>query len=128
MWWLGQGDEARLEITKPGAPLVSVLTLFSVWLGPDAEVWGNGPSFDNVLLADAFDAVGLPRPWRFSRDRCFRTICALRPDMVMVRNGTHHNALDDAKSQAEHLMRVLAAIGPAPAVSAQPVVAVVVEG
>jgi 3' exoribonuclease, RNase T-like len=112
MWWLGQGDAARLEITKPGAPLTSVLSSFAAWLGEDAEVWGNGATFDNVLLADAYDITGIPRPWRFSRDRCFRTVSALRPDMTIVRNGTHHNALDDARTQAEHLMRVLAAIAP----------------
>ncbi|HET6408579.1 MAG TPA: 3'-5' exonuclease [Chthoniobacteraceae bacterium] len=112
MWWLGQGDAARLEITKPGAPLATVLTIFAIWLGENAEVWGNGATFDNVLLADAYDITGLPRPWRFSRDRCFRTVSALRPDIAIIRGGTHHNALDDAKTQAEHLMKVLAAINP----------------
>jgi 3'-5' exoribonuclease Rv2179c-like domain len=114
MWWLTQEDGARLEITKPGAPLGSVLSLFSVWLGEDVEVWGNGATFDNVLLVDAYDAVGIPRPWRFSRDRCYRTVSALRPDVALVRAGTHHNALDDATAQAEHLMRVLAAMGVTP--------------
>ena len=31
----------------------------------------------------------------------------LRPEVPMARGGTHHNALDDAKSQATHLMAMI---------------------
>lgn len=106
MWWLKQADEARLEITKPGAPLPDVLLRFSTWLPKDAQVWGNGAAFDNVLLADAYDACVLKRPWAFWNDRCYRTMKSLYPNVEMDRSGTHHNALDDAESQAKHLMKV----------------------
>jgi DNA polymerase III epsilon subunit-like protein len=111
MWWLTQPDAARLEITKPGAPLAAVLAMFTVWVGEnDVEIWGNGASFDNVLLSDAYEVAGMPRPWKFYNERCYRTVKNLRPDIQMAREGVHHHALDDARSQAEHLMRILETI------------------
>lgn len=108
MWWLKQADEARLEITKPGKDLREVLIAFASWIGSDdAEMWGNGAAFDNVLLAAAYDSTGMERPWKFWNDRCYRTLKSLRPDVPMDRAGTHHNALDDAESQARHLMAIL---------------------
>jgi DNA polymerase III epsilon subunit-like protein len=109
-WWLMQSEAARLELTKPALPLSQALAQLSAWIGDgDAEVWGNGASFDNALLVAAFFAVGLTPPWKFWNDRCYRTMKATRPDVRLVRTGTHHNALEDAKSQALHLMQIEAA-------------------
>lgn len=108
MWWLKQSDAARKEITRPGGKLSEVLMRFSSWVNDlDAEVWGNGASFDNVLLSDAYDRAQLPRPWKYYNDRCYRTVKNLRPEVPIMRGGTHHNALDDAKSQAKHLMAMI---------------------
>lgn len=110
MWWLAQSDEARMEITKPGDALRQVLEWFTAWVGLAENVtavWGNGENFDNVVLAAAYDALKMLRPWKFSRDRCYRTVAKLHPAVPMVRDGTHHNALDDARSQALHLMAML---------------------
>lgn len=108
MWWLRQADEARLEITKPGKALPEVLESFASWIGcDDALVWGNGAAFDNVLLAVAYDRVGIDCPWKFWNNRCYRTLKGLHPEVPMERAGTHHNALDDAESQARHLMAIL---------------------
>lgn len=107
-WWLCQSDEARRELTLPGLPLTNVLRRFADWLADeDAEVWGNGAASDNVWLADAYRRTGIPTPWSFRNDRCYRTIKSLHPDVPMVQVGDHHNALDDAVSQANHLMRIL---------------------
>lgn len=105
-WWLEQSAAARIEIAAANAlPLAQVLVSFGRWLGEDAaEVWGNGASFDNALLAEAYARCGLARPWPFWMDRCYRTIKALHPAVKIVREGTHHNALDDAATQAAHLM------------------------
>lgn len=109
LWWLKQSNEARLEIAKPGLHICEVLGLFADWVAdPDAEVWGNGSGFDNVLLGDAYDRAMRHRPWKFWNDRCYRTIKSMHPEVPMPRTGTHHNALDDAKTQALHLMAILA--------------------
>lgn len=109
LWWMQQEEVARLEITKPGVHLNVALSLFSKWYGDNAsvEVWGNGATFDNVLLNDAYNAVQLERPWSYRADRCYRTVKALRPDIPAPKVGTLHNALDDAKLQALHLIEIL---------------------
>lgn len=121
LWWMGQGDEARKELISPGKPLADVLTAFAVWLDTtDAEMWGNGADFDNVILNEAYDRLGIPCPWKFYNNRCYRTVRKLRPDIPMERTGTYHNALDDARTQAIHLMKVMDAINPTPALVPPP--------
>lgn len=106
VWWMQQSAESRIEIAAGGGkPLADVLGEFGAWLGEEpTEIWGNGASFDNVLLDEAFRACGLKRPWAFWMDRCYRTMKERHPEVKLVRKGTHHNALDDAESQAMHLM------------------------
>ena len=66
-----------------------------------------GAGFDNVIIENAYKAVGMKRPWTPWDDRCYRTI----KDMVHItedeREGSHHNALDDAIHQANHLIKIL---------------------
>lgn len=112
LWWLGQSDEARSEIIKPGNSIEDALKLFQAWVFgcgkfEEIEMWGNGASFDNVLLSVAFEKCKIARPWKYSNDRCYRTLKNLFPDIEIVRDGTHHNALDDARSQALHMTRLL---------------------
>lgn len=108
-WWLQRSDDARQELVKPGVPLPVALECFSIWFGtnPETDVWGNGAIFDNALLIAAFQAVGRRWPWADFRDRCYRTVKKLWPSVPLIRTGTHHNALDDARDQALHLMELL---------------------
>ncbi len=110
MWWLQQEEAARKAITEPGIPLVNALTDFSKWVGKDAVIWGNGATFDNVILANAYDALSMKRPWCYYNNRCYRTIKAFFPKIKLKRIGVMHNALDDAKSQAGHLIEILKAM------------------
>lgn len=108
-WWLKQSEPARLELTKPAEDIGSVLAQFESWLGSDDfEVWGCGSDFDNALAAEAWHRVfGTPPPWKFWNNRCYRTLKALFPHITLPREGTHHNALDDAIHQALHAMLIL---------------------
>lgn len=107
-WWMDQCDEARAEFQKPASNIREVLLDFSNWFPEGAEVWGNGATADNVWLTDAYRRCGIERPWGFRQDRCYRTLKSLRPEIEIEVNGTHHNALDDARNQALHLLRLLA--------------------
>lgn len=107
LWWLAQSDAARAEICKPGTALRAVLGLFSNFVGSrETRIWGNGASFDNAILAEAYRRDGSVLPWDFWNDRCYRTVKASAPLVKLARVGTYHNALDDAKSQALHLIEI----------------------
>lgn len=107
MWWMKQSDEARSQFDRQSEHLRTALMLFTQWIGDNAIVWGNGSDFDNVILANAYKKCGLTVPWRFWNNRCYRTIKNLNHDIKMARTGTYHNAVDDAESQANHLLRIL---------------------
>lgn len=111
-WWMGQTEEGR-EVFKDtcAMDLARALREFSDWIDKevcdtqDVKVWGNGASFDNVILKNAYNRCAIKEPWRHWNDRCYRTVknmCSLK----MKRHGTYHNALDDAISQAQHLVSI----------------------
>lgn len=112
MWWMQQSDEARRAFKfneTEGIYLTDALQQFSTWIGQfgtkkTIEIWGNGAAFDNVVLASAYKNTGYEYPCEFWNDKCYRTIKGLRPDIKIPRSGTHHNALDDAESQAKHMI------------------------
>lgn len=112
-WWMQQSDEARKVFSETNDSLFNVLSAFTRFIGTSneakrkAKVWGNGADFDNVLLAEAYKAVNLDAPWMFYNNRCYRTLKNLFPGVELERQGVYHNALDDAKTQAEHLVRIL---------------------
>lgn len=109
-WWKDQSPEAQQVLVEAESSVVSIkeaLQRFGDWLDPNTTLWGNGSDFDNAMLQEAFKLCGLKQPWAFWNNRCYRTM----KNMVKVhhkRQGTHHNALDDARHQAEHLMKILA--------------------
>jgi len=103
LWWAKQSPLARAVFDDPArVSLREALQRFSRFATKGDKVWGNGASFDNAVLSNAYRALGLPLPWDFWDDRCYRTISALIPQKRQ-QSGTHHNALDDAISQATHL-------------------------
>ena len=81
LWWLKQGDEARQAITVKGVSLRSALLNFKKWAGKDALIWGNGATFDNVILANAYDKSKVERPWHYSANRCYRTLKSFYPNV-----------------------------------------------
>lgn len=114
VWWLGQSDDARKLFTEEQAYAldldVALQSLNSAVAAANPEgVWGNGASFDNTILAESYRRAGVTPAWKFWQDRCFRTMKNAYANLVPApeREGTHHNALDDAKYQAAHLQLIL---------------------
>lgn len=106
-WWLDKPKEAQEALLKDPVPLWVALGDFREWLGEVDEVWGNGSDFDNLILRTAYENWDADSPWSHRANRCYRTVCSMAPDVKLERCGTHHNALDDATSQAVHLIRIL---------------------
>jgi len=109
-WWEKQSLEARAVLLDTNATtLEGALRYFNEWLSqfPDTvSIWGNGANFDNPLLACAYDAVGITPYYKFWNERCYRTVKNQYPGIKLERTGTYHNALDDARCQAEHLVKI----------------------
>ena len=113
IWWMKQTEAARSLFSEPMQPIAVALSQFSEWMQQrgnknDIRVWGNGAAFDNVILTSAYNRLGLAPPWMFWNDRCYRTIKNLFPKNKAHRIGTHHHALDDARTQAMHLIELSA--------------------
>jgi len=111
-WWMTQDEGARRELTAAlvgGGQPGEVLDEFNLWfrtrqIGP---VWGNGAGFDQPILTTMYQRFGREVPWKFSNERCFRTLKNLFPEVqAPASTGTHHNALDDAVWQANYAVRI----------------------
>lgn len=122
-WWMQQEDDVRKVYTDKGqhvydsieGPLLAFNEFCSKSSGK-VRMWGNGADFDCRWLMkyyQDFDRYSWIEPlkpeWTYSGHRCYRTIKALfnKSHTSLERQGAHHNALDDAKSQALHLMKML---------------------
>jgi len=106
LWWLKQDDAAREEFKTKGDPLYYVLKCLDSFIHKDCRIWGNGASFDNVILENAYGKLKMQVPWKFYHNRCFRTLKNLFPDIKIAENKKKHNALDDAIWQAEYTVEV----------------------
>lgn len=113
-FWLTQSQAAR-DALRTGLRVslaAGLETLSAYWRAQGGEFfWAHGPDFDGVLLSAAYRAVERTAPWRYSKARCTRTIYAasgVSPDRAA---GTHHSALDDARSQADAVHRAYLALG-----------------
>lgn len=112
IWWMKQTNEARKVFHVPGRVIADVLTEFNRFVATasghrgDVKVWGNGADFDNVLLAGYYRELGIPAPWKYHNNRCFRTVRRVLALPDVAREGTHHNALDDALYQVKVLQQV----------------------
>lgn len=116
-FWDKQSHEARQVLRdasneETSVPLPQALDQFNRYLTTldskrNIAVWGNGSEFDNAGLNVAYKMAGIEPAWEFWNNRCYRTLKNLIPGPKLVRVGTYHNALDDAKSQALHAIELL---------------------
>lgn len=112
-WWSRQSIEAKKVFGEAEASETSIekalvdLAFFIRKFGGNVRIWGNGADFDNAILAVCFQKIKQQLPWKFWNNRCFRTLKSFSPDVPMPRSGTYHNALDDAKTQANAAIQML---------------------
>jgi exodeoxyribonuclease VIII len=106
-WWKGQPKQVRDSLLVDQKPLTEALRSLRMWIGPGKpNIWANGPDFDLVILSQAFELLGDNPPWTFRQYRCYRTMSRL-VDVPRPESGLNHNAFDDAKTQALHLIKIL---------------------
>lgn len=107
-WWMGQGEKAKQVFEKSqleGVTLNAFSQQFQEFCPPylDVRIWGNGASFDISIMESILRQLGVRSPWKFWNHRCYRTMkaCFLVDKKF---EGTKHDALDDAKHQANCLI------------------------
>ncbi|HII2070404.1 TPA: 3'-5' exoribonuclease domain-containing protein [Escherichia coli] len=116
-WWLAQSSEARSAILVNQIPLDDALLQLREFIDENSgeffvRVWGNGASFDNVILRRSYERQGIPCPWRYCNDRDVRTIVDLGKAIdfdartAIPFEGVRHNAQDDARHQAKQVSAI----------------------
>jgi hypothetical protein len=114
-WWMHPDRAAARDAIRAMEEVDLVNALFGLteFYGSDSfvPVWGNGATFDNVVVSNAYGRVGQERPWRYKADRCFRTLKALAPSIKSTDVGTGHTALDDALAQAWWMQGIVKHLG-----------------
>lgn len=125
-WWNERDADAKVllaEVEEDHAlPLPEAMGRLNGYLracntSKAIRLYGNGADFDNPILRVMYDAAKVKPYAQPFGGRCYRTLKNLDelfgPELrarKLERVGTYHNALDDAKSQALHLMAVVADI------------------
>ena len=111
-WWLSQSDDARKYLLMDGIKIENALIGLKNFLTDISYennvplIWGNGVSFDNVHVANAYKICDIALPWDYKQDRCYRTVKSFFPDIEIPKKGVKHNSLDDAINQANHLLTI----------------------
>lgn len=109
-WWMRQSNEARNAVAGTGGySLSDALARFSFFARENPVIWGNGATFDNMILRNAYRAVGREYPAKFYNDLCFRTMKTVFKSVPAPPKdpAKRHNALEDAKNQALHLCAIM---------------------
>jgi len=112
-WWEKQSEQAQavFECKISPTPFDAAILGFKKFCLDRStnylRVWGNGAAFDNAILASCLENLDEPALPHKS-NLCYRTMCALPNAPERQQSGTHHNALDDAVSQALHLQQIYA--------------------
>ncbi|WP_423221008.1 3'-5' exoribonuclease domain-containing protein [Enterobacter ludwigii] len=120
IFWLKASPEARSELVMDDAiPLDDALLQLNEFIAENAangaesvQVWGNGATYDNVLLEASYDRTGIPCPWKFWNNRDVRTIVELgkaigcKPRYEIPFEGEPHKAISDALHQVKYVSAI----------------------
>jgi DNA polymerase III epsilon subunit-like protein len=101
-WWNNQSDEAKYEalVNKDRKDIKEVLEELSEFIKDCKHIWANSPSFDCVILENAYRCCELEIPWKFWNLRDCRTIYDIgKTTLKSIVKETKHNALDDCYNQ-----------------------------
>ncbi|MFZ5221596.1 MULTISPECIES: exonuclease [Enterobacter] len=120
IFWLKASPEARSELVMDDAiPLDDALLQLNEFIAENAangaesvQVWGNGATYDNVLLEASYDRTGIPCPWKFWNNRDVRTVVELgkavgcEPRYEIPFDREPHKAISDALHQVKYVSAI----------------------
>jgi len=120
-WWMKQSRDAQLSATSREhvLELPVMLHALSSFIREHklTHPWSNGSCFDIIILENAYRQHDIPIPWDFWNIRDTRTIYDMANRIIgknlkPVREGTYHNALDDAIFQSQWVRNIRETLEP----------------
>lgn len=114
-FWLKQSSEAGAVLDKEKEPFCDAIRYLHKFIVlncdvKEVNVWGNSPSFDLVMLKNYIARTDKylsnaeqTKIWKFYNERDFRTAVDIYK-CKRVKPTVAHNALEDAKAQAQTLI------------------------
>jgi len=117
-WWKTQSNYQRMldRLNQYGIPPAEAATKLVNWVRfvasrgaePSApvRVWSYGANADISWLEYLLAQHNYPTPWSYRNVRCLRTLCALYPDVEVVRPVEAHDAASDAVAQAQTVIKI----------------------
>ena len=112
-WWSKQNKHALKQLMVDTMPFEKAINEFREWYGDKSiPIWGNSAGFDVQILESAMYSIGYEKPpWKYWHIHCFKTATNLvgvsNSKIRATEDDTHHNALDDAISQTNTLVKIL---------------------
>lgn len=120
IWWLKQSSAARSPLVREETiPLEDALLQFNEFIGENAatdtrrvQVWGNGTTFNNVLLRRAYHRTRIRCPWECTNDRDVRTVVEMgkavgfSPSENILFDNAEHDALAGALQQIKYVSTI----------------------
>lgn len=118
-WWEDQSDAAKKGLRHPHIETIR-MGLLDLINGLDFHmadekyrVWAKGADFDFPIVKNAFETEfgeDYKLPWKYSHQNCCRTVFKLFPEIIPIEPTIAHNAMRDAKAQAQTIQNIYAHI------------------
>jgi hypothetical protein len=102
-WWLAQSKEAQESVCAKGVGLVEALESFNKFAKDCKHIWSHA-TFDFVTLQETYRIAGVKPSYGFRAARDLRTIVTLAGISIkdFIRDGVHHDGLEDAIFQVKY--------------------------
>ena len=121
-WWLQQSKEAQNALFEGDRiDLKDALVTFCFWAMKDDDkkytMWANGVTYDFAILRKAFDLCKLTNShvfWTYRDEMCMRSLRKIGKGLGLPYEKDKekaHNALYDAKVQAEYVIALYKKLG-----------------
>lgn len=111
-WWLAQSENARNSILNGDKKsIIDVMHDLNEFLRPCKRVWSHA-TFDFVTLMDTLKQVNIKPSISYKAGLDIRTLVYLSGISFdkTLREGVHHDALDDCKHQVKYCVSALNAV------------------
>lgn len=110
-WWLQQSDAARNSLLVDRQPISDVFVRLNEFLAGSKRIWSHA-TFDFVTLMETMKQLNIKPSFSYKNGLDLRTLTYLGSVKVdkTIREGVHHDALDDCYHQIKYCVASLNAV------------------